>query len=321
MSPLLIVAILGGLSILILFIGLARTLSAPAGEIEERIDRYTGKEAAKPEKSTKDEEERAVPAFVSSLDRAIAKQSFAERTATDLARANFKLTVVEYFLFTIGTTIGGLLLGFLLLHNVLALLGAIIGYLVPTILVKMRQGQRLRSFNDQLGDTISLLANSLRSGYSLLQSMETVARELAPPMSEEFRRVVREIGLGLSHEEALRNLLRRINSDDLELMVTAINVHHEVGGNLSEILEVIGHTIRERVRIQGEIRVLTSMQRYTGYILGGLPFVLGLYLYIMNPTYMSGLTQGSCGIIMLGTAGLMLGVGFLLIRKIVAIEV
>ncbi len=119
----------------------------------------------------------------------------------------------------------------------------------------MRKRKRLNAFNDQLGDTITLLANSLRSGYSIVQSMETVANQLPDPMAGEFHRVTQEIGLGLHYEQALNNMLRRIPSDDLDLMITAINIQGKVGGNLAEILDTIGHTIRERVRIKGEIRV------------------------------------------------------------------
>jgi len=179
----------------------------------------------------------------------------------------------------------------------------------------------LIAFNNQLGDTITLLANSLRSGYSLLQSMETVAKELAPPVSEEFGRVVREIGLGLSNQEALDNLLRRVNSDDLDLMITAITVHHEVGGNLAEILETIGHTIRERVRIKGEIRTITAGQRASGYIIAVLPLGLGAFLFTMNREYMSVLFTDQCGLAMLIAAAMGMASGFFIIRRIVAIEV
>jgi tight adherence protein B len=185
----------------------------------------------------------------------------------------------------------------------------------------MRQTRRLNAFNDQLGDTITLLANSLRSGYSLLQSMEMVSRELSPPMSEEFERLTREIGLGLSTEEALNNLLRRITSDDLDMMVTAVNIHHEVGGNLSEILDTIGHTIRERVRIKGEIRTLTAMARYSGYIVSILPIAVAGLLFVMNPDYMSQLWQDACGMQLIAVSAGGMFLGWIIIRRVVNIEV
>jgi len=151
--------------------------------------------------------------------------------------------------------------------------------------------------------------------------METVAKELPPPISVEFTRVVREIGLGLSNEQAMNNMLRRIQSDDLDLMITAINVQHEVGGNLSEILETIGHTIRERVRIKGEIRVLTAQGMISGYIISFLPVGLGLLLYLMNPNYMGAMFKELCGWIMVAVAVTGIITGFIAIQKIVRIEV
>jgi tight adherence protein B len=151
--------------------------------------------------------------------------------------------------------------------------------------------------------------------------METVAQQLPDPIATEFHRVTQEIGLGLHYEQALENMLRRVPSEDLDLMITAINIQGKVGGNLAEILDTIGHTIRERVRIKGEIRVLTAQQMISGYILTGLPVVLGLVLYLINKTYIGMMFSDPCGWIMLGVAALMITGGFLIIRKIVNIEV
>src|SRR5204863_7639248 len=134
--------------------------------------------------------------------------------------------------------------------------------------------QRLRTFNGQLADTLMLMSNSLRAGYSLLHAMETVSREAPQPSAEEFGRVVREVGLGLGPEEALTNLHRRLPSDDLDLMVTAINVQHEVGGNLAKIFDTLAETIRERQRIHGEIQTLTAQQRMGGNVIALLPIAL-----------------------------------------------
>jgi tight adherence protein B len=151
--------------------------------------------------------------------------------------------------------------------------------------------------------------------------METAAKEIAPPMSAELTRVTREIGLGLTMPEALANMLRRMPSDDLDLMITAINVQHEVGGNLAEILDNIAHTIRERIRIFGEIRTITAQQRLSGYILTVLPVALAFIMYLLNPEYISRMWQDLCGILMLATGALMMGLGYLVIRRITDIEV
>jgi tight adherence protein B len=268
--------------------------------------------------------DRPMPEVVVSLDRAIAQQSFAKRVATDLARANLKFTVVEFIFLNLASIAAGMALGALAVRAmwiVGAAAGAVIGFILPRFWVGFRQTRRLNAFNDQLGDTITLLANSLRSGYSLLQSMEMVARELPEPMNEEFARVTREIGLGLSNQDALNNLYRRIQSDDLDMMITAINIHHEVGGNLAEILDTIGHTIRERVRIKGEIRTLTAMARYSGYLVSILPIAVAGLLFVMNSEYMSGLWQDACGVRMMIMSGIGMGMGWVIIRRVVNIQI
>jgi len=148
-----------------------------------------------------------------------------------------------------------------------------------------------------------------------------VAREQPPPMSEEFARVVREIGLGLSAEEALANLVRRVPSEDLDLMVTAINVQHEVGGNLAQILDAIGLTIRERVRIKGEIRSLTAQVRYSAYVVGAMPIAMTAILFVLRPDYIMYLFSSTCGWSMAITGVVCMALGFIVMRKIADIEV
>jgi tight adherence protein B len=151
--------------------------------------------------------------------------------------------------------------------------------------------------------------------------METAAKELAPPMGPELTRVTREVGLGLTIQEALANMYRRMPSDDLDLMITAINVQHEVGGNLAEILDNIAHTIRERIRIHGEIRTITAQQRLSGIILAALPVLLAFIMYILNPEYISRMWQDICGLMMLFTGGIMILLGYFIIRRITDIKV
>lgn len=323
MDPLLILLpVLAGGTILVLFVGLARLMTARSRVISRLGDVTTVVSQTGETKSEKGE--RPKPEVVVTLDRAITRQSFGKRVATDLARADVKLTVSEFILLMVGAIVLGALLGAVLVRELWvigAVGGALLGFILPRVFLKMRQTRRLHAFNDQLGDTITLLANSLRSGYSLLQSMEMVARELPPPMSGEFQRVTREIGLGLSTQEALNNLLRRIQSDDLDMMITAINIHHEVGGNLAEILDTIGHTIRERVRIKGEIRTLTAMARYSGYLVSILPVAVAGLLFVMNADYISRLWQDPCGVQMIALACIGMVAGWVVIRRVVNIEI
>jgi tight adherence protein B len=168
------------------------------------------------------------------------------------------------------------------------------------------------------------MVNGLRAGFSTLQAMEAVSRELPTPISDEFRRVVQEMQLGLPMEEALNHLLRRINSDDLDLVITAINVQREVGGNLAEILDVISYTIRERVRIKGQISALTAQGRATAWVIAALPIVLVLLLFLLNREYIMQFFNPetrSCGIPILVVAGIMVISGFYATQKIVAIDI
>jgi len=312
-------AVGAALAVLLVFAGISLARRSSDQVIEERLDLYSGRGGAE-EKDTGPSKKRR--SAMDGLDAAMARRGFAANMRTDLARADLKLRVAEFMGITVLSAVLFVLLGRLLFGSpLLAAVAGILGFFVPRFYVGMRKRKRLNTFNDQLGDTITLLANSLRSGYSIVQSMETVANQLPDPMATEFHRVTQEIGLGLHYEQALNNMLRRVPSDDLDLMITAINIQGKVGGNLAEILDTIGHTIRERIRIKGEIRALTAQQMISGYVLTFLPVALGLILYMINKSYMSLLFSDPCGWIMVGVSALMIAGGFLIIRKIVNIEV
>jgi tight adherence protein B len=265
------------------------------------------------------------------LDAAVAKGKQGSQIARDLARADLKLTVTEFIGLKILAAIAGAGLGaFLGRANpaamlISALIGAVLLSFAPNLFVGFAAKRRVKSFNNQLGDTINLLANSLRSGYSFLQSMELVSREAPAPMSSEFRRVVQEVGLGLSTADALNNLLRRVPSDDLDLLITAVNIQMEVGGNLAQILETIGHTIRERVRIKGEIQVLTAQGRISAYVITFLPVALAVIITVINPDYMApmftfGFPPNAWCCLPVASITMII-IGYFIIMKIVDIEV
>jgi tight adherence protein B len=295
------------------------------GDLTDRLERVTSTgelaDTSKKEKK-REREERRLSRFTEGVDKALSRRGFATKISDRLAQANLRLTVIEYIIVNVLCIVGAFFVGNVIFGSwVLAIFAGIFGYFLPRIYVGFTKRQRLSKFNNQLSDTINLLVNGLRSGYSMLQAMETVARELPPPICEEFTRVVQEVTLGLSNEQALNNMLRRIPSDDLDLMITAINVQHEVGGNLAEILDIISYTIRERVRIQGEIRVLTAQGMLSGYVISFLPIGLGLIMFLMNRAYMLGMFRNPCGLIMVGVALVGIVSGFIAIQKIVRIEV
>lgn len=310
-----LLGIVSAIGVLVLFVGLGITTSGNTAEIDQRLDRYAGRQVGDLSSGDGKDSRRRFDNLVS--------EKRGSAIATELARADIRLTPGEYVAINLGSLVGGALIAFLISAGnfVFALIGAVLGFYAPRLYVRYKQGKRLDAFNKQLGDTIVLLSNSLRSGYSLLQSMETAGKELPPPMSAELARVTREIGLGLTVQEALANMFRRMPSDDLDLLITAINVQHEVGGNLAEILDNIAHTIRERIRIFGEIRTITAQQRLSGIVLAALPAVLGFAMFLLNPSYISRMWQSLCGLLMLGTGAIMMVIGYFVIRRITDIKV
>jgi tight adherence protein B len=308
-------------AVVLLFLGVSRVL-APASELDQRIEDWVqggGQEAEGSGFSLHDE---LSGSLLGRVERTVIRQDFAASIKEDLARADLSLTVTEYLLIRVGLVVIFFLIGYLLQRNLLVgLVGAAVGLFLPTIYVRTRQSRRLKAFDGQLPDVLDHLQGSLRAGYGLLQAVEWISRQLPEPASLEFDRVVREVQLGRSLIDALDSMVRRIPSDDLALIVTAIKIQYEVGGSLAEILETVAHTIRERVRIQREISVLTAQQRISGYVLMVLPIGLAAFLMVVNPEYMMRLFEpGPTLCIPIGTVVLMV-MGFFIMRRIVDIEV
>ena len=335
MPPTVVVAAVAALAILLIAVGVAS--SGGGTGVSARLERYaSGRgEAKKSAGATSLGDLISQSAAISQLNKAVERRDFGANMARNLARADLKLKVSEYLLIW-GATIVGIpifmfLAGFALpaLQNpIILLVGAVLGFILPRWYVRRRQGKRINQFNKQLPDTITLVANALRAGSSFLQAIELVVREARPPISTEFARVIREVNLGLPFEQALENLVRRVRSEDLGLMVTAISIQYSVGGNLAEILDSIAYTIRERVRIKGEIRTLTAQQRMSGYVVGFLPIALVGFLVVIAPSFMEPMLDPAVnvagiptGIILFAIGGFMMFTGFMIIRRIVDIEV
>ncbi len=287
------------------------------------IERRLG--IAEPEKAAQASEvfDSGKSVLTDALNRALASRGIGAQLSTQLARANLKFTVGEFIALDIILVIGFAAIAFILrgADIIVIVIACLAGFFGPWIYVTLSRNRRLRAFNDQLGDTLNLMVNSIRAGYSILQAMEAVSEEMGPPISVEFGRVVREVQLGLTVEQALDNMLRRITSDDLDMMATAIKVQREVGGNLAEVLDAISFTIRERIRIKGDIRALTSYGRGAGQLLTAVPIILSVIIYLISPDFMSQLFQDPCGWIMIGAAVLGIILGYIVISKIVNIDV
>jgi len=241
--------------------------------------------------------------------------------AEQLQRADLKLRTSEFFMIQLGSTALFALIGWFRWGLIQAIVAGVFGYLLPGIYVKYRIGQRLKAFNGQLGDTLTLLSNAIKAGYSFAQAIDTVAKNAVPPIVDEFGRAVREMNLGGSPDEALTNITKRVASADFDLVATAYSIHRTVGGNLAEILDNIAYTIRERIRIKGEIATLTAQARASGTLITFLPIVLATFMYFVTPTYFRPMFGSLIGWILLAIGGFMIFIGNLIIRRVVAIEV
>jgi tight adherence protein B len=296
--------------------GLGRMLE-PTAEMDERIGAWLSSHRASGAKP-----ENGSPAFLERVERGIARQNFGEQIATDLARADLAITVSEYIFVRAALVVVGLLTGYMIQHNLIASLTlGLAGFFLPVFYLRTRQGRRLRAFDAQLPDVLDHLVGSLRAGYGMLQAVEWVGRQVASPAGAEFERIIREVQLGRSLTDALDGAVRRIDSDDLALIVTAVKIQHEVGGSLAEILATVAETIRERVRIQREIGVLTAQQRYSGYVLMIMPIALAFILFLLNPEYESQLFAPGPTLCIPITTIIMMVIGFFVMRRIVDINV
>jgi tight adherence protein B len=330
------IAGVAAVAILLIAVGIA---SSGGSGISDRLERYASNrpEVAKSASSGQGpiSDLIAQSQALASLNKVVEGRDFGANLSREIARADLKLKPSEFLFIWAGSIVGVPILMFIFsfflkaLGSPIALLvGALIGFMLPRFWLNRRKNGRLNSFNKQLPDTITLIANALRAGSSFLQAIELVVRESRPPISTEFGRVIREVNLGLPFDQALENMVRRVRSDDLELMATAISIQHQVGGNLAEILDSIAYTIRERVRIKGEIRTLTAQQRLSGYVVGFLPIALAGFLFVAAPGFMEPMFDPEvpilglpAGVIILLFGGFMMFIGFMLIRKIVDIEV
>ncbi len=269
--------------------------------------------------------EKKPSALQERLDSIVSERQFGKKWRQQLSRADLKLTVSEYAALHVISMFGFFALGYFVLFGqqiVMAIVSGFVGFFAPRLYVSRITSARLKGFETQLPDTLSLWVNALRSGYSVLQSMEAISRDAPEPTATEFKRLVQEVQLGIDMEDAFQHLLDRVQSEDLDLVITAVNIQREVGGNLAEILDVISFTIRERIKLKGEISVLTAQGRITGYLISGLPIILALFLYVINPGYMGNLFENRvCGWPMLGISLAMIGIGFAIVQKIVDIDI
>lgn len=309
--------------VVVVVLGIIFSISSQRSAEEKRLDAFVEAGIEIPDNDA------SSAAITDWLSKRVEKTSWSDKVSKELAQADIKMKPGELILVTIASIIAVAVIGYVIGTKsfLMAFLGAVLGFFLPRMYIRSQRSRRLVRFNSQLSDMLSLMVNGLRAGFSTLQSMEAVAKEMPTPISDEFRRVVQEVSLGVSSDKALDNLVRRIPSDDLDLVVTAMKVQREVGGNLAEILDTISHTIRERVRIKGEIRTLTAQMKYSARILALLPIGLTLAIYLINRDYITILTTQEsntpfpCGILALVLALILVIVGYFVMDSFTNIDV
>ncbi|WP_418791036.1 type II secretion system F family protein [Phosphitispora sp. TUW77] len=307
-----------------LIYGIFLTVTAGKRELSARMNTYT----AKPGELS---QEIGLRERVSNFNwkdtfqeasKVFAAKEFTKKVEIELIKADVPLKGEEFVLIILLAMAGlGFLFSIITQNIVFGWLGAVVGFVLPRYFIKRIKTKRAQKFNSQIGDSLIVMANSMRAGFSFMQSMEMVSKEMPAPISVEFNRALREMNLGTPTEDALLNITERIESEDMDLVITAVLIQRQVGGNLSEVLESISHTIRERIRIKGEIKTLTAQGRISGMVVGFLPIVIGLILSVINPSYIGTLFTNPIGWGLLVAGVISQTIGVALIRKTVDIKV
>jgi tight adherence protein B len=327
MDPLALAAALAVMAAIVaLLVAVYQMTASPRDLLERRLESVIGdtgtfedayaREALRPKRIGR------VPVISALLEG----RSWTEATADALERADLQLTVSEYVALR---ALAALALSAVALIAVgggpagigVAVVAAATGFLAPAFYLKFAQSRRAATLEKQLIEALSMISNSLKAGFGLTQALDLASKQMDHPLATEFRRVLYDVNVGSSMDSALKGFGRRSNSSDVDIVVTAILIQQSTGGNLSEILDNVAHTMRERVRIRGEIKTLTAQQMLTGFIIGGLPIVMAGAFTLLSPGYMQPLLTEATGRIMLIGAGLLELFGVLIIRRILAIEV
>ncbi|MCX6045375.1 MAG: type II secretion system F family protein [Chloroflexi bacterium] len=312
MNLVFIITLFVTIAIFLVFAGLHRWLSA-SSEVQQRLmgaNLQPGIELSNRNKLN------------AQVNKRLGRLSFAAQIERQLTMADSSWTVAEYLMLRLGCALGLFLLGWLFSGNVIGgLLLAIVGWSAPSFYIRHLQAKRSKNFGEQLPDMLNLLVGSLQAGYGLMYACNIVRQEMPEPIATEFGRVMKETSLGYTLDQAFGHMVERLQNDDLALVVAAINVQNEVGGSLAEILATISETIRERVKLKGEIRVLTAQQRMTGLILSLLPFGVGTLIMLINPGYMMPMFQPGWTLLLPAVATVMIIFGNITMQWVTKIEV
>lgn len=285
--------------------------------IKKRLADISGDSAEQPEAQNLSNQTDLFP----TVEKIIERNGLADKLLQELLRAGIKLRPSEFIGIIAAITLILALLAAAATSNIgVEFLAIVCGIFIPYAYVKNLQNKRIVMFNNQLPDALALIASAIRSGFSFQRALQMVAEEMPAPISEEFERVINELNVGLSTDIALKGMVSRVVSYDLELVVTAVLIQQQIGGNLAEILDNIGTTIRDRVKIEGEIQALTAEGKLSGVILTLLPFAMAGIIFIIKPGYLRPLIQEPMGIWLIIGGLTLQAIGGLVIRRMLTLD-
>jgi len=316
-----VISLLTFLTVVCLIIGLHRLSGKEQERIYNRLNNIT--KELKDDVAIKDRNKLKLnfSTLLSFMGKIFINFSFTKKIETKLVKADLLMRSEEFIGLNILTTVGGALIGMLFFGKgspmfVLAILGMII----PWLVVNHNQRKRAALLNSEIGECLTGMSNSLRAGYSFQQAIDMVSKETIGPLATEFRRTLREINLGITTEQALQNLIKRVEDDDLELIIGAVLIQRQVGGNLAEIFDNIAETIRQRIRLQGDVKTLTAQGRISGIVVALLPVALAALIMVIDPHYMDAFFASRIGWFLIGGAIISETIGFLFMHKITDIH-
>lgn len=315
------VLVLGFLSIVFIILGVYSLVFAQRIEVANRLDIYTREDEYYQQFENLSLKEFLL-SLIGSVSRGLSRKSSLEDTKRKLNQAYVFMRVEEFIGISIVSALGFAIVLFLATRNIfISIIGLLIGFKIPDLFASSIKKKRMKKLNGQLPDALAIISNGLRAGFSFTQAMSVAANELESPIRDEFLRVIRDNSIGKTLDEALMDLSYRTDDEDIDMFITALIIQRKVGGNLAEIMDTIGATIRDRMRIRGEIRTLTAQGRISAMIISALPFFVAFMIFILNRDYIMELFNNPLGIGMVVIALVMQVVGIFIILKMVDIEI
>lgn len=262
------------------------------------------------------------PNFITSIGDLMKGLPMNRKLKKRIEEAGLPIKIEDFYVIRIGSAVMLFLLSVLFgFHIIISIIIFVIGFWLPITYVNYKRHKRLTRCVSQLAESLGIMANSLRAGFSFMQAMQLIGKEMPDPIGPEFERTVQDVAYGVSLEKAFENMVTRLPNKDLDMVLNALLIQRKSGGNLAELLETMQETVLGRIRIKNEIRTVTAEGRLSGIIITLIPIFLGVYLYFVNRDYFGILLEEPIGLIILGLGGFFLIVGWFVIRKIVRIEV